>query len=647
MGALLIVATACTRPRPAATAEAPPVCATGGLLFSASYVPTDLALSPDGKLLAVADLGILVLRDAETLHAHRYLAPQLNYWKRVRFADAGRVLLADTVDGLHVEFDTTTWELRNPPTRPDSENFTNDTEFGMQWLLHRSKWLLGYNSEFWKRQPGLPELGPNITATAAEFSLIDETGWTAQLRDYEQDLDALTLEQVRTVVATSDGEIRILNHRGEILVRRRIPASAAIAKLEVTGGHLVAGTASGEVIVLTRELAEVGRAQVLRPGGIEDARLDYLRDTYPPARAFYNPWPDALPPDSFVRFLYDPVAQRIFWLSTSFRIGVYDFETKTSLAELPATGPIGVRRLSFLDARTLVALSSGAIWVWNIASGQTTWHAAGPFQDAVLTGEPGIITAGPDGRLTLHRRDNGEVVRSVCILPGGCDPRPAAEDAANPMSMNEYLASIEPRRIQLEPAPDRRYVLVVDEPIAEQEVLFMDARAGSFQVWSADLTERVLSIALDECPVDPLVVTGDVVQACTRKFHATTFQPIPDAEAGEPLDVQIDASLPLAHATLRITREDQLNSTDTIVFAASEAEEYVLAQTLAQDSPSPPRQWQQLHFSVPAVTADGRLFALAGGEWMRKTWLVAGPSGPVQVWCVPAPGQAVPWSLQY
>jgi hypothetical protein len=618
MSTFLIVAAACERthprPGPTDTVEPPPVCTSGGLQFAAPYMPTDIALSPDGKLLAVADRGLLAVRDAATLRVHRYLEPRLNGWRRVRFAEAGKVLLAETSD-LHAELDTTTWQLRASPKQQDRDmrawrelDFLREVPFG------RSESLLWYNRELWAQVPGAPALGPGVIPTAFELSLIDETGWTAQSQEYDQDLDAQTLEQLRTVVATSAGEIRILDHGGKILSQRPIGASTTITKLQVTGGHLVAGTTLGEVIVLTRELAEVARAQVLQPRDIEDARFAFMQSEdpqHPPES------PKPVPPDSFVRLQYDPVEQRIFWLSTSLRLGVFDLKARRSLAELPATRGPGIERVSFLDARTLAALSPGVLWVWNIASGQTKWHAAGPFVDALLTGEPGIVVASENGRLTLYRRDDGEVVRSVCILPDGCDATLRAS-----------------RQIKLEPAPDRRHVLVFDKSLE-----YLDhggEPSASLQVWSADLTERVQSIVIDSCsrPSRPeFVVTADVVRACYQRFHATTFQPLPGVDEYQRLHPEKHTSFPLANGgTLEVTRgaEHGVPETVTIDFGVDGFD--VIASD-ADEAP-PPRDAQRLVATQVAVTADGKLFALAGGLEPLDV------SGPVQVWCTPVPGQA-------
>src|SRR5690242_8372699 len=56
----------------AAREDVVPACAPGTLLFSASQAPRAVTLSPDGTVLAVADRGVLVLRDAATLAPLRY-----------------------------------------------------------------------------------------------------------------------------------------------------------------------------------------------------------------------------------------------------------------------------------------------------------------------------------------------------------------------------------------------------------------------------------------------------------------------------------------------------------------------------------------------------------------------------------------------
>src|SRR4029077_2787469 len=86
-------------------AGAAPACVPGTLLFSASQAPRALALSPDGNVVAVADRGALVLRDAATLVPIRYLLPTLDHWQEVAFSPDGHTLRAQTVDGLRFRID--------------------------------------------------------------------------------------------------------------------------------------------------------------------------------------------------------------------------------------------------------------------------------------------------------------------------------------------------------------------------------------------------------------------------------------------------------------------------------------------------------------------------------------------------------------
>ena len=434
----VLLAIGCASPRPpmnGPSAGAAPVCRPGTLVFAASQAPQAIALSRDGKLVAVADRGTLVLRDAETLAPIRYLVPQLDHWQDMSFSRDGRSLRAGTVDGVRFRIDVATGRLErllNDDRNTPREALMDDQTTFFTLYSRRAAAMKDHEQGFWRAPPPaarLPSLPAGVESNGIALGVLTEVAGARgrrlePLAEIEAKDDG---DNARLFVAGSDGKIRAFDMDGRQITQGAAPPGAEIVRVGVGGDRVLVSLADGGAAIYDRSLALERRVRVLAEPTAEPPRA--VRGLAAGLTMGGQKWP----PHALRSLDYDPARARLLWASTAHDIGVLDVASGRSIAWLPGTASFeGVGQMAFLGPRDIAAVAGGRLWVWDPYDGGHADRPGGYVAMAPLGG----------GRvLALGERGQGDVVeidrarwqlavrRTVCLAAhGDCQKKSYVEE---------------------------------------------------------------------------------------------------------------------------------------------------------------------------------------------------------------------------
>jgi hypothetical protein len=502
-------------------AGAAPACVPGTLLFSASQAPRALALSPDGNVVAVADRGALVLRDAATLAPIRYLLPTLDHWQEVAFSPDGHTLRARTVDGLRFRIDIATGKAeRLLNDEHASHEALTDDEIGFtRWFLGRAAQMEEDQRAFWRNPTPalrLPSLPPGSEATAVAIGRLVPAPGGGRLESLTEVEAPAEGEGGRFYIAGSDGRIRAFDMADKPLAEGALPPGARVVHIGIGGGHVLAALNDGGVAIYDRSLVLERRVRVLDqpnappprdPAGMTDYALGATR---------------AWPAHALASLDYDPARRRLVWASSGHELGVLDVGSERTLAVLPGTASVGgVDRMAFLGARTIVAVAAGRLWAWDPYDGRRVDRAGG-YRAFTSLGPSRILAVRFDGHADLIDLDGErfrfDLRRTICVLADNCRERERWDEHGRPSQPPELDVAI---------SPDGREVAVFEFPLL-QPTGDGDYK-GRLAVLSAETFAPLRSVEFDGCKDDSSLWFGArQIAACGTRHDRTTLAALPD-----------------------------------------------------------------------------------------------------------------------
>ena len=652
-GVFLLAALGCASPRYPLSGlrggEAPP-CMPGTLVFAASQAPQAIAASRDGKLVAVADRGTLVLRDAETLAPVRYLVPQLDHWQDVAFSRDGRSLRASTVDGLRFRIDVASGRverLLNDDRNAPREALMDDQTSFFTLYARRATAMKDHERAFWHTPPPSPARFPSLPAGVESNGIA--LGVLAEVAGgRERRLAPLTEIEAKddgdhalSFIAGSDGKLRAFDMDGRQVAEGAAPAGAEIVRVGVGGDRVLVSLADGGAAIYGRSLALERRVRVL------------VEPTAPPPRAVRGlaagltigeqKWP----PHALRGLDYDPARGRLIWLSTAHEIGVLDVASGRAIASLPGTASFeGVAQMAFVGQRLIAAVAGERLWVWDPYDGGHADLAGGYLAMAPLAGGR-VLALGGHGQGDVVEIDRTRwqltVRRTVCLAASGdCRKRALVEEiVANHGRM--------PRRTQRELAASPRGAEIAVFEWPWQDPSSGDRRKGRLAVLSADTLEVLRSTPVEECERDdPLEFGARQIVACGVRRDATTLAPLaPEASPSSAsrsdnawpkpgADPLFDVLGPdhqriaLGRASIGIGRQSS-GGYESIVVANAKGELVGMLANTASADVTGTRVYDrgQLRSDTTIVPSlDGSRFLIAG----------RGIDGALQLWCTPTDG---------
>jgi hypothetical protein len=642
---LAAAAIGCASGRPAVngpSAEAAPACVPGTLIFAASQAPLAVALSRDGKLVAVADRGGLALRDAETLAPVRYLLPQLDHWRDVSFSRDGRSLRAATVDGLRFRIDVATGRverLLDDDGYAPREALMDDQTALLTLYARGADRMKEHEREFWRDRPPsarFPSLPPGVESNGVAIGVLAEvTGAPGRRLDALSELEATgDGDHARLFVAGSDRKIRAFDMDGKQLADGHAPPGAEIVRVGVGGDRVLVSLADGGAAIYDRSLKLERQVRVL------------AQPPAPPPRAVFGPavamsmLQQTGAPQALRSLDYDPVRGRLLWVSTAHDIGVLDVASGRTIASLPGTASFdGVAQMAFLGPRDIAAVAGERLWLWDPYDGT----------QAVLPG--GYVALAPLGgrrALALGARGQGDVVeldrtrrqlavrRTVCLAAhGDCRERRLVDDL---IENQGHLPPAVQRELQA--SPDGREIAVLEWPWMTPWIPG-SARKGRLAVLSAETLAVLRSAAIDECgDSEPLAFgAGEIVACGLHHDRATLATRAPTADpsdgswpkpGADPLFDILGPSyrrIAVGRAAIGIghQRRDEYES---IVLANAQGELLGLLAHAAWASSDDDRLHDRAQLrgdSLIVPSPDGSRFLIAG----------RGTEGALQLWCTP------------
>ena len=508
----------------ASKAGAAPVCTPGTLLFSASQAPRAVALSRDGTVVAVADRGALVLRDAATLAPIRYLLPTLDHWQTVAFSRDGRTRGAGTVDGLKFRIDPASGKIERllDDPHPSDEALSVDEERLARWFLGRGPQMQEDQRAFWRKPPSslhLPSLPAGVEATAVALGVLAPAPGGRRLEPLAEIEAPDDGDNARFYIAGSDGRIRAFDMADKPLAEGALPAGAQVVHLDIGGDHLLAALNDGGAAIYDRSLVLERRVRVLEqpnappppdPAGMIGIVARNVK---------------AWPAHALASLDYDPARGRLVWASTGHELGVLDVASGRTLATLPGTASIGgVDQMAFLDARTIAAVAAGRLWVWDPYDGRRV-ERDGLYQAMTPLGPTRMLAARLDGKVDVIDLDGDrfrlDVRRTVCLLTGSdCSGRYNEEDELRGRGPR-------PPKLELAASPDRSEVAVLEGP--EPDLTGNGGYQYRLAVVSAETLARLRSVVIDTCKDhSPLRFGARDIAACGTRHDRSTLAGLPD-----------------------------------------------------------------------------------------------------------------------
>lgn len=508
----------------ASQAGAAPTCTPGTLLFSASQAPRAVALSRDGTVVAVADRGALVLRNAATLAPIRYLLPTLDHWQEVAFSRDGRTLRAGTVDGLKFRIDLASGKverlLDNQRQSPHEALIVDEVGFSRQFL-GRGQEMQENQREYWRNPPPplrLPPLPAGVEATAVGLGVLAPAPGGRRLEAMTEIEAPDDSDNARFYIAGSDGRIRAFDLADKRLAEGVVPAGAQVVQIGIGGDHVLAALNDGGVAIYDRALVLERRVRVLEQPNAP-APLDPAGMTDLIARSR-----KAWPAHALASLDYDPARGRLVWVSTGHEIGVFDVASGRSIATLPGTASIGgVDQMAFLGARTIAAVAAGRLWIWDPYDGRRV-DRAGSYRAFTPLGAERILAVQLSGSAEVIELDDQrfrlEPRRTLCLLADGdCSGRLREERSQGRLNR--------PPLLDLATSPDGREVAVLEWP--ELDLTSNGGRQGRLAVLSADTFSLLRALAIDECKDDsPLRFGAHDIAACGARHDRATLAVLPD-----------------------------------------------------------------------------------------------------------------------
>ena len=504
-------------------AGAAPACVPGTLLFSASQAPRALALSPDGNVVAVADRGALVLRDAATLAPIRYLLPTLDHWQEVAFSRDGHSLRAQTVDGLRFRIDLASGKaerlLNDEHTSPEA---LLDDEAGFtRWFLGRGAQMEEDQRAFW-RNPApalrLPSLPPGIEATAVSIGALVPAPGGGRLESLTEVEAPDHGENARFYIAASDGRIRAFDMADKPLAEGALPPGAQVVHIGLGGNHVLAALNDGGVAIYDRSLVLERRVRVLDQPNAPPPRDPRGMTDYPLATT------RAWPAHALSSLDYDPVRRRLAWASTGHELGVFDVASGRTMVSLSGTASIGgVDRMAFLGARTIAAVAAGRLWAWDPYDGRRVDRAGG-YRAFTSLGPSRILAVRLDGRADLIDLDGErfrfDLRRTFCVFADDCRERETWERLHGHPSR--------PPELDVATSPDGREVAVFEWPMLDPTGEAVDK--GRLAVLSAETLAPLRSVVFDGCQdSSPLKFGARDITACGTRHDRATLAVLPAA----------------------------------------------------------------------------------------------------------------------
>jgi hypothetical protein len=653
-GALLATALGCTSPRPPLNgpqAGAAPVCEPGTLLFAASQAPQAIALSRDGKLVAIADRGTLVLRDADTLAPVRYLVPQLDHWQDVSFSRDGRSLRAATVDGLRFRIDVATGRverLLNDERRGARDALMDDQTAFLTLYARRATAMKDHERGFWHDPPPparFPSLPAGVESNGIALGVMAEVAGARGRRlepiaEVEARDDG---DHARLFIAGSDGKLRAFDMDGRQIAAGAIPAGAEVVRVGVGGDHVLVSLGDGGAAIYDSSLALERRVRVLAD------------PTAPPPAAMHGvamaftigsqKWP----PHALRSLDYDPARGRLYWVSTAHEIGVLDVASGRTVAALPGTASFeGVAQMAFLGPRNVAAVAGGRLWVWDPYGAGRADRAGGYVAMAPLGGAR-VLALGPQGQGDVVEIEPARwelaVRRTVCLAASGdCRERTMAQEL-----VDNHGRLRRPIERELAASPDGKEIALLEWPSLDPRS-GGEPRKGRLAVLSAETLAILRSTAIAECERDDSLAFGArEIVACGKHHDRATLAPRAPGENrsrsgsddGWPkpgVDALFDVLGP-DHQRIAVGRiaigigHGRNDGYESIVIAQPQGGPFgMLASTAWADSEKPQvyDRGQLRNESMVVASPEGSRFLIAS----------RGTEGALQLWCSPTGGLA-------
>jgi hypothetical protein len=325
-----------------------------------------LAVSPDGRHLAVADNGLLAIRDARTLALVWAPVPAVDMWRRVSWLDAG-TMVATHVSGATYAFHLDERRIDGLPTQFSVGDATKYRPLRWGW--------------------GRPDAPPGDLQydehVNGGFPLLPEGRTPTAWSNAERGLD---YGKKGTYAGDDAGFVHV--RRSGALVSSEDLGSAIRDVLPIVDG-VVARTVDGTVLVLDESL----NVAVSGRGPLDE-----------PATAI----------------TLDP-SGRFAWVGRpGGGLATYDLKRGRVLAELP--GGLGYQDVATRDDVVLV-VDGRAASLWDVHRGRRLWTLEGLGSQGVQLGEHSVLLA-PNGRARWVNA-RGRTVREVCVTAGCDQPRPA------------------------------------------------------------------------------------------------------------------------------------------------------------------------------------------------------------------------------
>jgi len=326
----------------------------------------DLALSPDGAHLAVADDGLLAIRDAKTLRLVWAPVPHADRWRRVVWLDDDTVQ-ATHVSGATYAFDVSDRSIEGRPTQRPLGSGNKERRLPVLRIAARPHDILKtYDHQV---RSGFPLLPAGRTPTV----------WSAipTMMDYGKE---------GTFVGDDAGVVHTL--RDGALVSSA-PLGDAIGAILPTSDRTLVLTEAGTVLLLDGAL----EVQVRSRGPLDE-----------PADAI----------------LLDPTG-RFAWIGRpKGGLARLDLKRGRVLAEQPAGA--GHRDVSTRGA-TVLTVEADAASLWDTASGRRLWTLDGMWSQGVQLGGHSVLLA-PEGH-AIWVDPRGRTTREACLTVDCDRPRPA------------------------------------------------------------------------------------------------------------------------------------------------------------------------------------------------------------------------------
>ncbi len=644
---LLLVGCGSTRSELRPAVSASESCDTGELVFAQSYLPTDVLVTPDGKSLLVVDHGFLALRDPATLAVQRFLLPRVDGWSTARFSSDGTTLLAETFDGQHYEFSTSSWEAKRLPNEVATlQREQHEMSLAMDLLApgrSQARLALFAIHEAHARFPFDPNL-VQLSPRAAAFDPVRR----------------------ELLISGEDGTLLLLDLAGNrVLQRVQCRSCEPYAFLGVDEDGFFGATATGKLRLLDRSLRTLREEAFLPPAPDKSA------DAWSPELiAFLETTRHGLDthailpredtanvegkPRSVRRLVRIQGTSRIAWLTHDFELGVYDLASRAHGARIVGSGLSGVDGGALLDEHRIALVTAGELQVWDIANQRLSMERRGGYTALARIDPARLLVAGRDGFAELIAADTGAVEKRFCITRQACEEKPLSmaalrvelnqvmelSEEAQAQALTAIEARLTPRIIELMVSPDRKRLVAVHSP-SKRRSRSAPALPGAITVWSLPGLEPLGSRNLDwedlegrlRFGADGALSDGSKLIEISGLPSGTPKQ----ANEDEPSREREYGSADFRVVVVPWSQERYESHYDQIALVRENRNLGLLAFDRDASQENVKGRGLLRRGTVADVSPAGDRFLLTspGGEVQTPLYAVSLPTGPSQVWCAP------------